>query len=190
MFSFTFKNGDVIALKGFKHSEFASHETHCYEASVYFNGKRIGVVSNDGQGASDRFDPDVKLYPLGEGKDAESYHANAKIWRDLEVRMKSDHPQYHMEWDDSWNDMSMEVWCGEQVNKWLSHKDFKRTMKSNVVFTDPTSDDPKAIRVIGFKGTRKITPAHIAHIINKYPSYQVLNNMPEADALAIWQEGV
>jgi len=172
MFSFTFKNGDVITLKGFKHSEFASHETHCYEASVYFNGKRIGVVSNDGQGGSDRFDGDYK------------------IWRDLESRIKSDHPKYHMDFDDSWNEMSMEVWCGEQVNKWLSHKDFKRTMKSNVVFTDPASDDPKAIRVIGFKGTRKITPAHVAHIINKYPSYQVLNDMPESDALAIWQEGV
>ena len=172
MFSFTFKNGDVIELKGFKHSEFASHETHCYEASVYFNGKRIGVVSNDGQGGSDNFGGDYK------------------IWRDLEVRMKSDHPQYHMEWDDSWNDMSMEIWCGEQVNKWLSHKDFKRYMKSKVVFVDPTSDDPKAIRYMTFKGVRKIDQRYVDHIKNKYPAYQVLNDMPEADALAIWQEGV
>ena len=172
MFSFTFKNGDVIELKGFKHSEFASEETHCYEASVYFNGKIIGVVSNHGHGASDDFDGDYK------------------IWRDLEVRMKSDHPQYHMEWDDSWNDMSMEVWCGEQVNKWLSHKDFKKYMKSKVVFVDPTSDDPKAIRYMTFKGVRKIDQRYVDHIKNKYPAYQVLNDMPEADALAIWQEGV
>lgn len=181
MFSFTFKNGDVIELKGFKHSEFASHETHCYEASVYLNGKRIGVVSNDGQGGSDDFSP------IGGMQD---WAVLSRTWRDLESRIRSDHPKYHMDFDDSWNEMSMEVWCGEQVNKWLSHKDFKRTMKSNVVFTDPTSDDPKAIRVIGFKGTRKITPAHVAHIINKYPSYQVLNDMPESDALAIWQDGV
>ena len=182
MFSFTFKNGDVVELKGFKHSEFASHETHCFEASAYLNGKRIGVVSNDGQGGSDRFD--------GAGKDLDAYHANAKIWRDLEVRIKSDHPKYHMDFDDSWNEMSMEVWCSEQVSKWLSHKDFKRTMKSNVVFTDPASDNPKAIRYVGFKGVRKVDQRYVDHIKNKYPSYQVLNDLPEADALAIWHEGV
>tara|TARA_R100000654_G_scaffold24262_1_gene47055 strand:+ start:122 stop:670 length:549 start_codon:yes stop_codon:yes gene_type:complete len=182
MFSFTFENGDVVELKGFKHSGFASHETHCYEASVYLNGKKIGAVSNDGKGGCDRFD--------GAGKNVEQFAENSKLWRDLECRIKSDHPKYHMDFDDSWNEMCMEVWCGEQVNKWLSHKDFKRTMRSNVVFTDPTSDDPKAIRYIGFKGTRKITQAHVAHITNKYPSYQVLNHLPEADALAIWQRGV
>ena len=181
MFSFTFKNGDVIELKGFKHSEFASHETHCYEASVYFNGKKFGSVMNEGCGGSDSFAPSGGM---------DTWKERNQLWRTLEARIAEEHPQYHLEWDDSWNDMSMEVWCGEQVNKWLSHKDFKRTMKSKVVFTDPTSDDPKAIRVIGFKGTRKITPAHVAHIINKYPAYQVLNDMPEADALAIWQEGV
>jgi len=172
MFSFTFKNGDILALRGIKHSEFASHETHCFEASVYFNGKRIGYVSNDGQGGSDNFGGDYK------------------IWRDLESRIRSDHPKYHMDFDDSWNEMSMEVWCGEQVNKWLSHKDFKKYMKSKVVFVDPTSDDPKAIRYMTFKGVRKIDQRYVDHIKNKYPDYQVLNDMPEADALAIWQEGV
>jgi len=172
MFSFTFKNGDILALRGIKHSEFASHETHCFEASVYFNGKRIGYVSNDGQGGSDNFGGDYK------------------IWHDLESRIRSDHPKYHMDFDDSWNDMSMEVWCGEQVNKWLSHKDFKKYMKSKVVFVDPTSDDPKAIRYMTFKGVRKIDQRYVDHIKNKYPAYQVLNDMPEADALAIWNEGV
>jgi hypothetical protein len=172
MFSFTFKNGDILALRGIKHSEFASHETFCFEASVYFNGKRIGYVSNDGQGGSNNFGGDYKL------------------WRDLESRIKSEHPQYHLEWDDSWNDMSMEIWCSEQVRKWLSHKDFKRYMKSKVVFVDPTSDDPKAVRYMTFKGVRKIDQRYVDHIKNKYPAYQVLNDMPEADALAIWQEGV
>ena len=50
MYSFTFKNGDVLELKAIKHAEFASHETHCYEATVYFNKKTIGWVNNDGFG--------------------------------------------------------------------------------------------------------------------------------------------
>ena len=55
MYSFTFKNGDVLELKAIKHAEFASHETHCYEATVYFNKKTIGWVNNDGFGGSDTF---------------------------------------------------------------------------------------------------------------------------------------
>mgnify|MGYP003120547717 CR=1 FL=1 len=171
MFSFTFKNGDTVELKAFKHSAFASQETHCYEATVYFNGKRVGGVSNQGHGGSD------------------SWEGDYSVLRDLEARCKTDMPKWSL-YDDEKHDTTFEIWCGEQVNKWLSHKDFKRTMRSNVVFTDPTSDDPKAIRYIGFKGTRKITQAHVAHITNKYPSYQVLNDMPESDALAIWQGGV
>ena len=34
-----------IELKNVKYSDFASHETHCFEASVYIDGKRAGIVS-------------------------------------------------------------------------------------------------------------------------------------------------
>ena len=169
MFAFTYKNGDVIELKGIKHAAFASEETHCYEASVYFNGKKIGHVSNDGHGGADMF------------------HGDYKTWHDLEARIKTDHPQYHMEWDDSWNDMCMEVWCGEQVNKFLSHRDFQKYMKSKVVFIDPTSDKPNAVRYFSFKGVRKITQQHIDHIVAKYKDYKILNVLPEAEAWKLWQ---
>lgn len=174
MYKFTFKNGDELELKGIKHAEFASQETHCYEASVYFNGKIIGWVNNDGFGGSDTFNP------------KEPFRENNNIWARMEHRIAEDHPQYHLEWDDSMNDMTMEVWCGEQVNKWLAHRDFKKYMKSKVVFTDPTSDDPKAIRYFSFKGVRSITKQHIDHIITKYPNYNVLNVMPQEEALALW----
>jgi len=45
-----------IELKNVKYSEFASHETSCFEASVYIDGKRIGTASNDGQGGSNNYD--------------------------------------------------------------------------------------------------------------------------------------
>jgi len=176
MYKFTFKNGDELELKGIKHAAFASQETHCYEASVYFNGKKIGVVSNEGHGGCDDFTPS------GES----DYLHKVKLWNTLEQRIAEDHPQYHMEWDDSMNDMTLEIWCVEQVNKWLAHKDFKKYMKSKVVFTDPTSDNPKAIRYFSFKGVRSVTKQHIDHIIAKYPKYNVLNVMPQEEALALW----
>lgn len=42
-----------ITLKNVKYAEFASEETHCYSASVYFDGKRVGQVKNDGHGGCD-----------------------------------------------------------------------------------------------------------------------------------------
>jgi len=179
MYNFKFKNGDELKLKGFKHAEFASHETHCYEASVYFNGKRIGNISNEGHGGCDQFTPNGDINTWKE--------LNQKF-ENISKRLKEEHPQYHMQWDDSMNDMSMEVWCAQQVNKWLAERDFKKYMKSKVVFTDPTSDEPNAIRYFSFKGVKSITKQDIEHIIAKYPKYNILNTMPQEEALAIWMD--
>lgn len=46
-----------ITLKNIKHSEFASHETHCFEATVYIDGKRAFGVENDGQGGPNNYFP-------------------------------------------------------------------------------------------------------------------------------------
>jgi hypothetical protein len=46
-----------IELKNVKHSEFASHETNCYQATIYIDGKRVGTVENDGHGGCDSVHP-------------------------------------------------------------------------------------------------------------------------------------
>ncbi|MBS3912696.1 MAG: hypothetical protein KGZ70_12895 [Hydrogenophaga sp.] len=46
-----------VTLKNLKHSEFASQETPCFEATVYVDGKRVGKAFNDGQGSAHRYDP-------------------------------------------------------------------------------------------------------------------------------------
>jgi hypothetical protein len=43
-----------LEMKNIKHSEFASHETYCYEGSVYLDGKPFALVGNDGHGGCDR----------------------------------------------------------------------------------------------------------------------------------------
>ena len=53
-----------IELKNIKHSEFASHETFCYEATLYVEGKPFAQVSNDGQGGSDRLYQDDRFKDL------------------------------------------------------------------------------------------------------------------------------
>jgi len=46
-----------VTIKNVKHAAFASHETACFDATVYIDGKKAGTVSNDGQGAPDIFEP-------------------------------------------------------------------------------------------------------------------------------------
>ena len=46
-----------IELKNIKHSAFASHETNCFEASVYIDGLKAGKVSNGGYGGCHEYHP-------------------------------------------------------------------------------------------------------------------------------------
>lgn len=46
-----------ISLKNIKHAEFMSHETECFHASVYIDGEKAGVVSNDGHGGANLYIP-------------------------------------------------------------------------------------------------------------------------------------
>ena len=39
-----------LELKNVKHAAFASQETHCFEATLYVDGKRFATVSNEGHG--------------------------------------------------------------------------------------------------------------------------------------------
>ena len=44
------KMKNSIQLKSVKFSEWNSEETNCFQAIVYFNGKRVGMASNEGRG--------------------------------------------------------------------------------------------------------------------------------------------
>lgn len=39
-----------IELKNIKYSEWGSEETHCFQANIYLNGKKVGFCDNDGKG--------------------------------------------------------------------------------------------------------------------------------------------
>lgn len=44
-----------IQIKNVKFSEFASEETHCFEATVYVDGKREFIASNEGHGGPNNY---------------------------------------------------------------------------------------------------------------------------------------
>lgn len=147
-----------IELKNIKHSEFASHETNCYEATIYINGKREGLVSNDGHGGCDHVTP----WQL-----AQEIDAYAKTL-----------PPIVCEWNDPTTgkpfvmEQTHETIFGDLLTNWLIDKDLKRLMKTKTLFTRDGQlyEISKAVR---------ISPSE---------SIQILNNLPFDQARKIYKE--
>lgn len=46
-----------IEIRNLKFSAFASQETNCFEATLYFDGKRVGTARNEGHGGATYIEP-------------------------------------------------------------------------------------------------------------------------------------
>ena len=105
-----------LELKNIKHTSWASEETHCYQASLYVDGKPFAIVSNDGQGGSDRDYP----HPKFKG----DYRAQM---RDVSRYFSGLRRTAVTEWSPEGMEQCLEFWCADQVNDWLSARDLKKS---------------------------------------------------------------
>jgi hypothetical protein len=102
-----------IELKNVKHSEFASHETNCFDASVYIDGKKAGSASNGGQGGGTSIYPNT-LYLLLEGY--------AKTLPPFTYDGGADIAQ------------TADYVVDELLTEWLYARDAKRAMQKKILF--------------------------------------------------------
>jgi len=158
-----------LELKNIKHTSWASEETHCYQASLYVDGKPLAIVSNDGHGGCDRdyahpkFEPHTRYFG-GLGGDYRS------VMAEVDAYFKS-LPNTPSEWNEDGMEQRLEFWCADQVNDWLSARELKKKLKSGFLFQF-------ADKVGVFAHKTRPSRAHKATI---------LNDLPFADALAIWK---
>lgn len=98
-----------LELRKIKYSKFASEETHCYEAELFLDGKKIAVVSNQGHGGCDS-----------------QHFINREVETKVNEYFKSlpKESAYGMEFE-----QSLEGFCGDQVNNFLMIKDLQRLLK-------------------------------------------------------------
>lgn len=96
-----------IELKNIKHSAFASQETHCFEATLYVDGKRFCLVSNDGHGGCDNY------YPI-KRTDGSVYNGVKAI----NEKLAAEH-----------EDINLEIVVGNLVNKWLQDREIKTLLR-------------------------------------------------------------
>lgn len=162
-----------IQIKNVKYAAFNSRETHCYSATLYVDGKRWGVVSNDGHGASDNVHPDKG------GWDA--YGA-------LNNRIKATYPKwgstFHPEEGDV-NDTDLEMVCNHLVNEWLRKREFKKNLRKVCYIKDG------GIYTLAAK--YKPTPELIADIKAKASwaaGAVFLNDLPEDEAFAAYSKAL
>ena len=162
-----------LEMKAIKHSAFASQETYCYEGVVYIEGKKSIYVSNDGHGGSDRQDTvgDFMDYSLIKKVDA---------W------CKKNLPKWKMSFDGAdakEQDTTFEMWCSNQVTKFLRRKELKRYLNNRVIFFDKDE-----LMELPYK-VKKLSGVHINHFKIKNKGVKViLNEMPFEDAFKLYDE--
>lgn len=157
-----------IEIKNLKHSAFASQETHCFAASLYVDGKKIGEVGNDGHGGADYFHGDQAAYRVADKWCRE----NLPKWGSEFSPEKGD----TMETD-------IEIVVGNLVNDALVLKEMKRLMKGKIVMVDGGQ-----LLTAKIRAPLKIDAAMIAKAREMYPSATILNGMDEAEALALFRK--
>jgi len=161
-----------IEIKNLKHSEFASHETNCFEASVYVDGKRIGVVSNDGQGGCN------------------SYSHPRSTWAPIEDYAKTLPPRkYTMTQDGVPTEVDlpidMDTVIDGLVTDALYARDLKRQMLNRIMFIGEDGAMMETSRMD--KGTMANWLSK-PELMDKLKATKVLNLMPMADAIKLYRK--
>lgn len=154
-----------IELKNVKHFAAMSEETDCYNATLYINGAKAGVVSNRGHGGPDDFHGDRELF------------AKADAW------CKENLPKWSM--GDKTFDTDLEMHCGQLLGDYLAAKDLKRALKTKVL---TVRDGQTEVYATSWKGVRAIEAKHIAAVRKSHPADTILNELPFDEALKIYRK--
>ena len=151
-----------IEVRNVKVAKFASEETLCFEAKVVINDVVAGTVRNDGHGGCNNYEPRSLFDTLNK---------HAKTLPDI---TKYDPPLK----------MDADLVIDFLVQDYLAAKDFKKTIASRVLCVDTEGFVVQTKKLP--KGTDVLA---VARTFAQRPNItQVLNLLPEEEALAILKE--
>jgi hypothetical protein len=161
-----------IELKNIKYSEFASHETSCYEATIYIDGKKSGIVENDGRGGCDNVVP----WQLAQEIDAYAKTLPPVVskWIDPDTGKPAEMEQTH------------ETIFGDIMTDWLHAKDLKRAMSRCVMFT---REDGRVYQATSMKKDALAKYLSESKLKEALRAKEILNLLPFNMALEIYKQG-
>jgi hypothetical protein len=161
--------GKKIELKNLKHSDFASQETYCFEANVYIDGKKAGIVSNQGCGGSHSYHPNTLYQTLkAEAEKLPSYQWNFFNGEALTIQPDAD------------------TIISELVTEALQAKDLKAGMRRRILFVGDGGEiyETKTLEAAVLAAQLKRTDIH-----EVLKTKTILNLLPFPEALSIYIKG-
>ena len=157
-----------IELKNIKHAQFASHETNCYQASIYVNGKKAGTVDNEGYGGCDNIHWDDRIF----GKTVED-------WAEAQPKVQTEYGEMTY---------SLELLFGQLVDEWLLTKELTRNLKKGLLVRDSDTKEG-SWRIFTGALSQTIPQAMLGSLIRTgkvKPDAVCLNTLPVSEALKLW----
>jgi hypothetical protein len=159
-----------IELKNIKHSEFASQETNCYQATIYIDGKKVGTVENDGHGGCDF------VYPYQVAQQIDAYAKTLPKTVCSFIDPETDKPA-EME-------QTYETIFGDILTSWLMSKDLKRLMSKRIVFV---KEDGNVYETKALKADQLKLNLAQSRLLEKLNAKTILNLLPFDQALTIYR---
>ncbi len=159
-----------IELKNIKHSEFASQETNCYQATIYIDGKRVGTVENAGHGGCDNVHP----WQVAQQIDAYAKTLPKTVcsFIDPETGKPAEMEQTH------------ETIFGDILTSWLMSKDLKRLMSKRIVFV---KEDGNVYETKALKADQLKLNLNQSRLPEMLKAKTILNLLPFEQALTIYK---
>jgi len=157
-----------IELKALKYSDFASQETHCFQANIYIDGKMKGTADNDGRGGMTTIRPwqlhnEIKLY-------TDKIPPKVYTYGDQSMTLEA----------------SPDSYIDELVTLALHEKDLKRAMKTRILFTR----GKQVFETQKFDAAKLKAAVNHPQVREKLDADQILNLLPVAEALKLYAAGM
>ena len=182
----------AISIRGLKHSEFASHETHCFQASIWLDNTRVCIAENDGRGGATDFNrtQTIKKETWSEFMPLLVREANRimpLLWEDEDwYTPKDEDPSDIVRGNSAWSS-NLECVVAHLINEELSKKEMLRRMK-NKLLTYDTKEKRVYARKIKLDPKRHPLRAEKVKqsLSESSPNEIILNLMPEEEALQLY----
>jgi len=153
-----------IELKNVKHSEFASHETNCFEAAIYIDGKKAGTAENSGQGGTTNIFPNTLYHTLKAYTDT----LPPTMYHGLPLEQTPD------------------GLIDDLVTDWLYARDLKKAMTKRIVFLRAGT----MLETVTLTADRMRGLLAKPDLLQTLNADKVLNLLPFDNALQLYREGV
>jgi len=151
-----------IELKNIKRAEFQSEETHCFQASVYIDGKAAGTVRNSGHGGPNEYHPH-------------------ELWERLEAFAKKQ-PPVDYQTIELFKDADWVI--NDVLEAELIRKDMKAKMRQRILLWDAQKKELYQTNKIP-NLTEKMVRDYAERMKKERPEVEVMNLMPLDEVVRI-----